>query len=178
MQMGKRKTLKGHFAWCRRQDNPQRSVLSTWERLCARVGVMLSINKSPRELSRTTRISRKDLFSHNYEALPFHLRYKRCRTGSLYSFLFFPFFFLPLPKGRWQHVAFHISTQVLQPFVITAECLQAEPPYVSILGLLLFVIVRQNIASKGAPTRRNCITAEIIPSAHQTLSPLKAACRP
>lgn len=66
---------------------------------CVRVGVVLSINKSPRELSRTTRISRKDLFSHNYEALPFHLRYKRCRTGSLYSFFFSSFFFSLFQKA-------------------------------------------------------------------------------
>lgn len=115
---------------------------------CVRVGVMLSINKSPRELSRTTRISRKDLFSHNYEALPFHLRYKRCRTGPLYSFFFS---FSPSSKRRVTTRRFHISTQALQPFVITAECLQAEPPNVSILGLLPLVIVRQNIASGVRP---------------------------
>lgn len=134
---------------------------------CVRVGVMLSINKSPRELSRTTRISRKDLFSHNYEALPFHLRYKRCCTGPLYSFFFS---FSPSSKRR-------VTTRRVSYFDAGSAAFCHN-------GRVFAGRAAQRLNSRspssrdcqaeycvwGAPARRNCITPEIIPSAHKTLS--------
>lgn len=138
---------------------------------CVHVGVMLSINKSPRELSRATRISRKDLFSRNYEALPFHLRYKRCRTGSLYSF-FFLLFFSPSSKKR-------VTTRRVSYFDAGSAAFchngrvfagRAPPPQRLNPRSPSFRDCQAEYCVWGAPTRRNCITPEIIPSAHKTLS--------